>query len=228
VLPPVNFIFCSHWLPPLTNKIWQCNWLEVILATLCKLCITKAWDWKCVPIEIIHSDLGGCSDTKRTIRAFVRRCAWLVDVEITKKGPRIVSSFCKDHLFGTAVAREASRRKLIPLVHSNYLGLYHGDGLYPASLTKPPQLLLRSCRTSTGWCKRNIDAAEVLSLYDISYTVALVLTQEQRSKFVGVHHLTSVKIILSAALAVIKEVRGGVDLIPDQRVKVRQKGAGDE
>jgi hypothetical protein len=21
VLPPVNFIFCSHWLPPLTNKI---------------------------------------------------------------------------------------------------------------------------------------------------------------------------------------------------------------
>jgi hypothetical protein len=23
VLPPVNFIFCSHWLPPLINKIWQ-------------------------------------------------------------------------------------------------------------------------------------------------------------------------------------------------------------
>jgi hypothetical protein len=25
VLPPVNFIFCSHWLPPLTNEIWKCN-----------------------------------------------------------------------------------------------------------------------------------------------------------------------------------------------------------
>jgi hypothetical protein len=108
VLPPVNFIFCLHWLPPLTNKIWQCNRLEVLLATLEKLWITKAWDWKCVPIEITQSDVGGCSDMKITIRAFVRRDAWFVDVKITKKGPRKVSSFCKDHLFGTAVAKEVS------------------------------------------------------------------------------------------------------------------------
>jgi hypothetical protein len=50
VLPPVNFIFCSHLLPPLMNNIWQCNRLEVLLATLYKMRITKAWDWKCVPI----------------------------------------------------------------------------------------------------------------------------------------------------------------------------------
>jgi hypothetical protein len=64
VLPPVNFIFWSHWLPPLTNKIWQCTRLEVLLATLDKLQITKAWEWKCVPIEIKHIDVGGCSDMK--------------------------------------------------------------------------------------------------------------------------------------------------------------------
>jgi hypothetical protein len=29
VLHPVNFMFCSHWLPPLTNKICQCTRLEV-------------------------------------------------------------------------------------------------------------------------------------------------------------------------------------------------------
>jgi hypothetical protein len=100
---------------------------------------------------------------KYTIHAFVCRYAWLVDVEITKKGPRMVSSFCKDHIFGTAVAKEASRRTLIPQVHSNSLGEYDGDGLFSAILTKPTQFLLRSCRTSTWWCKRKLDAAEVLS-----------------------------------------------------------------
>jgi hypothetical protein len=100
VLPPVNFMFCSQWLTPLTNKIWKCNRLEVLLATLDKLWITKAWNWKCVPIEITHSDVGGCSDMKRTIHAFVRQDAWLVDVKITKKWPIMVSSICKDHLFG--------------------------------------------------------------------------------------------------------------------------------
>jgi hypothetical protein len=112
---------------------------------------------------------------------------------------------------------------LIPQVHPNSLGVYHGDGLYPASLTKPPQFLQRLCQTSTDCCKRKLDAAEVLSLYDISDTVALVLTQEQRSKVIGFHHLTPVNNILSAALAVIKELPGMVDLIPDRRVKVRQE-----
>jgi hypothetical protein len=31
VLPPVNFVFCSQWLPPLSNKIWHCEVLEVFL-----------------------------------------------------------------------------------------------------------------------------------------------------------------------------------------------------
>jgi hypothetical protein len=64
VLPPVNFMFCSHWLLPLTKNIWQCTRLESLLATLDKLRITKAWDWTCAPIEIKHSDIGGCSDMK--------------------------------------------------------------------------------------------------------------------------------------------------------------------
>jgi hypothetical protein len=67
-----------------------------------------------VPIEIKHIDVGGCSDTKRTIRAFVLQDAWLVDVKVVKSRPRMVSYFCKYHLFGTAFYKEASRRALIP------------------------------------------------------------------------------------------------------------------
>jgi hypothetical protein len=49
-------------------------------------------------------------------------------------------------------------RTFIPQVHSNSLEVYHGYGMYPASVIKPPQVLLRSCWTSTGWCKRKLNA----------------------------------------------------------------------
>jgi hypothetical protein len=54
----------------------------------------------------------------RVIRAFVHRQAWLVDVKIAKKGPKMVSSFCKDHKFRTSVVKKDSRRTLTPRVHS--------------------------------------------------------------------------------------------------------------
>jgi hypothetical protein len=33
VLPLVNFVFCSQWLPPLSNNIWHCEVLEALLAS---------------------------------------------------------------------------------------------------------------------------------------------------------------------------------------------------
>jgi hypothetical protein len=141
-LPPVNFIFCSQWVPPLTNKVWKCERLEVLFAAVEKLRFTQVGDWKSVPISIKHSEVGGCSDTTRIIRAYVRRPAWLVDVKVVRKVPRMVSSFCKDLHIGIAVVKERSRQNLTPLVHSEAPGVYHGDGLYPEKLTKPPQFLL--------------------------------------------------------------------------------------
>jgi hypothetical protein len=109
-----------------------------------------------------------------------------------------------------------------PQVHSEVTGTYHGDGLYPAGLEKRPQFLLRSCRTFTGWCKRRGEPSEVLSLYDISDSVALGLNPDFKSKFINTQHLIPVKILLSADFAVIMEMPGG-GLIPEQRVKVRQE-----
>jgi hypothetical protein len=208
-LPPVNLIFCSHWVPPLTNKVWKYERLEVLFAAVDKLRFTHVGDWKSVPILIKHSEVGGCSDMTRIIRAYVRRQAWLVYVKVVRKVPRMVSSFCKDHHIGIPVAKERSRRKSTPLMHSEAPGVYHGDGLYPAKLTKPPQFSLRSCWTPPGWCKRKLETSDVLSLYDISETVALALSHKLRSKVIGIKGLTPVKILLSAALAVIKEVSGG-------------------
>jgi hypothetical protein len=89
------------------------------------------------------------------------------------------------------------------------LATYHGDGLYPAGLEKRPQFLLHSCRTSTGWCKHHLEPSEVLSLYDIIDSLALGLNPYLKSKVINIKHLTPVKILLSAAFAVITEVAGG-------------------
>jgi hypothetical protein len=42
ILHPVNFIFCSHWVPPLKNKIWQYDMLEVFFASVEKFRFIKA------------------------------------------------------------------------------------------------------------------------------------------------------------------------------------------
>jgi hypothetical protein len=112
---------------------------------------------------------------------------------------------------------------LTPQVHSEVTGTYHGDGLYPAGLEKHPQFLLCSRRTPTGWCKRRPEPSEVLSIYDISDSVTLGLNPDLKSKFINIQHLTPVKILVIAAFAVITEVPGGGDLIPERRVKVRQE-----
>jgi hypothetical protein len=118
--------------------------LEALLASAEKFKFTKAWGWKSVSISIKHADGGGCSYITRIIRAFVRHTAWLVDLKVLKRDPRMISSFCKDHHFGVAVPTVESRRMLIPQVHSEVTGTYHVDGLYRAGLEKHPQFLLRS------------------------------------------------------------------------------------
>jgi hypothetical protein len=70
VLPPVNFVFCSQWLPLLSNKIWHCEVLEALLASAKKFRFSKAWGWKSVAIYIKHADVGDCSNITRSIRAF--------------------------------------------------------------------------------------------------------------------------------------------------------------
>jgi hypothetical protein len=59
----------------------------------------------------------------------------------------------------------------------------------------------------------------VLSLYEISDSVTLGLNSDLKSKVINIQHLTPVKILLSAAFAVIADVPGGAD--------PRAKGEGE-
>jgi hypothetical protein len=68
-----------------------------------KFCWLRPRSWKSVYISIKHADVGGCSNITRSIRDYVRQSAWLVDLKVLKRGPRMVSSFCRDNHFGVAV-----------------------------------------------------------------------------------------------------------------------------
>jgi hypothetical protein len=186
VLPTVNFVFCSQWFPPLSNKICYFEVLEVLLVSAENFIFAKTWGWNSVIISIKHADVVGCSNSTQVIRAFVRQTAWLMDLKVLKWVPRMVTSFCKDHHFGVAVPTVESRRMFTPQVNSEVTGTYHGASLYPSGLVKHPQFLLRSCRTSNGWCKRRLDPSEVLSLYDISYSVTLGLNPYLKSKVIKI------------------------------------------
>jgi hypothetical protein len=56
-LPPVNFVFCLQWIPPLTHDVWKCETLEVLFAAVHQIRFIKVLDWMTVPITIKHSDV---------------------------------------------------------------------------------------------------------------------------------------------------------------------------
>jgi hypothetical protein len=99
-LPPVNFVFCSQWIPPLTHPVWKCEMLEVLFAVVHQLRFIKVLDWVVVPITIKHSDVGGCSAMQRVVRAFVKTKDMVVNLKTEKRPARSVASICKDHHYG--------------------------------------------------------------------------------------------------------------------------------
>jgi hypothetical protein len=181
-LPPVNFVFCSQWIPPVTHALWKCEMLEVLFATVHKLRFIKVLDWVSVLITIKHSYVGGCSAMEWVVRAFVKTKDMVVNLETEKRPARSVASICKDHHYGNEVPVQESRSRLIPLVHETRRGVYHGDGLHPGDEPKAPLFVFGSCRSKSGWCKRRLQASKVLSMYDISDSITKCRTDELRSK----------------------------------------------
>jgi hypothetical protein len=66
------------------------------------------------------------------------------------------------------------------LARETLKGVYHRDGLHPGDDPKDPLFVLRSCRSRSGWCKRRVQALEVLSMYDISNSITKGLTESLR------------------------------------------------
>jgi hypothetical protein len=170
-LPTFNFVFFSQRIPPLTHDVWKCEMLKVLFAAVHQLRFINVLDWVAVPIAIKHSDVGRCSSMERVVWAFVKTKDMVVNLKTEKRPARSVASFCKDHHYGIEVPLQESRRRLIPLFHETCKGVYHRYGLHPGDEPKAPLFVLRSCRSESGWCKRRLQASEVLIMYDISDSI---------------------------------------------------------
>jgi hypothetical protein len=196
--------------------------LEVMFAAVHKLRFIKVLDWVTVPITIKHSDVGGCSAMDRVVRAFVKTKDMVVNLKTEKRPALSVTLICKNHHYGIEFLVQESRRCLIPLVHETCKGVYHGDGLHPGDDPKAPLFVLRLCRSKSGWCKRRLQASDVIIMYDSSEG----LTEELRSKIIKLDYLSPLKVLLGAAHAVSREVPGG-GLIPERSVKMRKDAAAE-
>jgi hypothetical protein len=60
--------------------------LEVLFAAVQQLRFIKVLDWVAFPINIKHSDVGGCLAMERVVRAFVKTRDMVVNLK-TKKTP---------------------------------------------------------------------------------------------------------------------------------------------
>jgi hypothetical protein len=146
---------------------------------------------------------------ERFVRDFVKTKNMVVNLKTEKRPARSVASICKDHHYCFEVPVQESRRRLIPLIHETRKGVYNGDVLHPGEEPNAPLFVLRSCCSKSGWCKRRLQASEILSMYDISDSVTNGLTDELRSKIIKIYYLSPLKVLLGAAHAVLREVPGG-------------------
>jgi hypothetical protein len=71
-LPPVNFVFCSQWIPPLTREVWKCETLRCI-----KFALSKSWiGWQC-PLQSHILMLEGAQPRSGSSRTLLRpRISW--------------------------------------------------------------------------------------------------------------------------------------------------------
>jgi hypothetical protein len=104
-----------------------------------------------------------------------------------------VCSFAHDYNFGLEVQDQASRQHRTPAVWGTGKGIFHGDGLYPMSVTCNPLFVLISWHSASKWCRRRLKRNEQLNLYDISDTVLKQLNEETSITLLNVQGLTPLK-----------------------------------
>jgi hypothetical protein len=100
--------------------------------------------------------VGGSTDFQCRRRVFTPMVMSLEGVNVKKSTTWGMCSIVHDHHFGVEVQGQASRQHRTPADWSTGKGIFHGDGLYPMSVTYNPSFVLRRCHSVTKWCRRRL------------------------------------------------------------------------
>jgi hypothetical protein len=125
--------------------------------------------------------VGGSTDYQCRMRVFTPMVLSLEGVSVKKITPRGLCSIAHDHRFGVELQGQAFRQRRTSAFWVSVKGIFHGDGLYPMSVTYNPLFVLRSCHFASQWCKRRLKRNEQLQLCDISDTDVIKQLNEETS-----------------------------------------------
>jgi hypothetical protein len=154
LVPSVDYIFCSHIMPSKTQASWSDSRLKAVFVKFLKLRYVVTGRWLCVPLELFHQYVGGSTDYQCHLRVFTPMVMSLEGMSVKKSTPGGVCSIAHDHNFGVEVQGQASHQHRTPTVWGTGKGVFHGDGLYPMSVTYNTLFVLRSCHSASKLCKR--------------------------------------------------------------------------
>jgi hypothetical protein len=182
-------------MPSKTQALWSDSRLKAVLVKILKPRYVVTRRWSCVPLELFHKDVGGSTDYKCRLRVFTPVVLSLEGVTVKKITPRGVCSIAHDHHFGVEVQGQEYRQHRTPAVWGTGKGIFHGDGLYPMSVTYNPLFVLRSCHSTSKWCRRHLKRDEHLQLYDISDRVLKQLNEETCIALLNKQVLTPLKML---------------------------------
>jgi hypothetical protein len=144
MVPSVDHMVCSHMIPSKTHQaLWSDARLKAVFVNIFKPRFVVTGRWSCVPLELFHQEVGGSTDFRCRLGVFTPMVLSLEGVHAKKSTRRGVCSFAHAHHFGVEVQGQASCQHRTPDVWSNGKGIFHGDGLYPISVTYKPMFVLR-------------------------------------------------------------------------------------
>jgi hypothetical protein len=216
----VPSVFCSHIMPSKTQALCSASWFKAVFVNILKPRYVATGRWLCVPLELFHQDMGGRTNYQCLLRVFTPMVLSLEGVSVKKPTPRGVCSITHDHHFGVELQGQASRQHRTPPVWGTGKGIFHGDGLYPMSVTYNPLFVLRSCHSASKWCNRCLKRNEQLQMYDSSDNVLKQLNEETNIALLNVQVLRPLKMLYRGILALFSILPGGVEVLIDRKVQM--------
>jgi hypothetical protein len=189
------------------HGIWDEPSLRLVFLLVKNPRLKRHLTWKANPFVVKHDEVGGRSTMEKTF--YVLSKGLKVETKVMQRTARKVSSFCKDHPFGTEVCLQESPRTLTLKVVLISTGIYHCDGLYPGKSKKSYLFMVRSCRVSSGWCNRRLHPSEVLRLYDIIDTVSHSLYAEMKSRILATSNLNPLRMLFAMLKTALEGFLGG-------------------
>jgi hypothetical protein len=173
-LPAVDLVLCDGK-PPRWLSSWKFGELVVVSTGSGVIACYLPHGWnnrQCLS----HQELGGLTTESTVVWAYSQWPRTRRSVTCSFTLPTAVYSVASDTILKGKRAVRPVVVRLLPTPEVLQIGgnTYHGGGLYPPNLKRPPIFLLPSV-CHMPWCRRTLTESEEWMVYDVSHRVVASL-----------------------------------------------------